>query len=49
MQESVYKGSDSWEEEQHAPMGGIPNADRVMIFVIHCKWLKSLIDIKIDT
>jgi hypothetical protein len=37
MQESMHKGSDSWEEEQHTHMGGRPNIGRVRVFVIHCK------------
>jgi hypothetical protein len=36
------------EEEQHACMGGRPNVGRVRVLVIHCKWLKSPSDIKID-
>jgi hypothetical protein len=49
MQESMHKGSDNWEEEQHMHMGGRPNVGRVRVFVIHCKWMKSPIDINIDT
>jgi hypothetical protein len=36
-------------EEEHACMGGIPNFSRVRVLVIHCKWIKSLIYINIDT
>jgi hypothetical protein len=48
MQESVHKESDSWRKNNTC-MGGRPNVGRVRVLVIHSKWLKSLIDINIDT
>jgi hypothetical protein len=43
------QGKRQLEEEQHTCMGGRPNVGRVRVLVIHCKWLKSPIDINIDT
>ena len=40
---------DSWKEELHACIHGIPNDVRVRVLVIHCKWLKSPIYINRDT
>jgi hypothetical protein len=49
MQGSTHKESNKWKEENHTCMGGIPNVDRVRVFVIHFKWMKRPIDINIDT
>jgi len=43
----VCKESDSWRKK-NTRTRGIPNIGRVRVLVIHCKWLKSLIDINID-
>jgi hypothetical protein len=32
----MHEGSESWKEEQHAHMYGIPNDVRVRVFAIHC-------------
>jgi len=34
--EGMHEESDSWKEDQHTPMHGIPNDVRVKVFVIHC-------------
>jgi hypothetical protein len=48
MQESMNKESDIWRKNNTC-MGGRPNVGRVRVLVMHCKWLKSLIEINIDT
>jgi hypothetical protein len=44
------EGGNSWKEEKHACREGRLNDNRVRVFVrFLCKWMKSPIDIYIDT
>jgi hypothetical protein len=46
----MQEAGDNLKEENHVCREGRTNDNRVRIFVrILCKWLKSLIDINIDT
>jgi hypothetical protein len=46
----MQEGGDSWREAKNACKEGRPNDSRVRVFLrLLCKWLKSPIDINIDT
>jgi hypothetical protein len=46
----MQEGGDKWKEEKHTCREGRPNDSRVRVFLrFLCKWLKSPIDINIDT
>jgi hypothetical protein len=46
----MQEGGDSWKEAMNTCGEGRPNDSRVRVFVrFLCKWLKSPIDINIDT
>jgi hypothetical protein len=46
----MQEGGDSWKEATNTCREGRPNDSRVRVFVrFLCKWMKSPIDINIDT
>jgi hypothetical protein len=46
----MQEGGDNWKEATNACREGRPNDNRVRVFVrFLCKWMKSPIDINIDT